>query len=252
MARPSTVEVIHTDDAERVRGSFAELLAGKPFNTCENRNYTRTGDVVHVEWYNSTLLDESGRLICVMSLGHDVSAREREEEQRRRLEDQVRQSQKMEAVGRLAGGVAHDFNNLLTVINGCSELMLQENGTGESTRELAKEINRAGEQAATLTKQLLAFGRRQITAPVSLDLNDVIRDVERCRRLSASITLDVEPRPGLPGKADPADGALRMNRRSIRDAMLRGGAGCSDQHCHGKVVLTVADTASGGRGQGGS
>src|SRR5206468_12929043 len=94
----------------------------------------------------------------------------------------VRQAQKMEAVGRLAGGVAHDFNNLLTVINGCSDLLLAEAEPGEPAHGLADEIRRAGEQAASLTRQLLAFGRRQITAPTALDLNGVVRELGKMLR----------------------------------------------------------------------
>jgi two-component system, cell cycle sensor histidine kinase and response regulator CckA len=243
--------LVHEADAAIVRERIDELIAGAPFNTCANRNRTKDGRVLHVEWYNSTLLDDQGKVICVISLGHDISDRVREEERRRKLEEQVRQSQKMEAVGRLAGGVAHDFNNLLTVINGCADLLLREAPADAQTHELADEIRRAGEQAAALTKQLLAFGRRQIVAPTVLDLNDVVREVERMLRrlIGEHIELAVELDPaGGRVKADPSLLAqLLMNLAvNARDAMPQGGTlTVRTAQIGDKVVVTVADTGVG-------
>ena len=91
--------------------------------------------------------------------------------ERLQLERQFRQAQKLESVGRLAGGVAHDFNNLLTVINGYSELLLKRLKHSDPLRPYAEEIRKAGEHAASLTKQLLAFSRKQVIEPRVLDLN---------------------------------------------------------------------------------
>src|SRR5207237_2383018 len=99
--------------------------------------------------------------------------------ERRALEEQLRQSQKMEAVGRLAGGVAHDFNNLLTVIKGYSELMLDELKESEPLRSELDEIKKAADRAATLTRQLLAFSRQQVMAPKVLDLNSVVGNMDK-------------------------------------------------------------------------
>jgi CheY-like chemotaxis protein len=180
-----------------------------------------------------------------------VTARKRAEDEQRRLEDQVRQTQKMEAVGRLAGGVAHDFNNQLTVINGCADLLLDEAPPGEPAHGLADEIRRAGEQAASLTRQLLAFGRRQITAPTILDLNDVVREVEKMlRRLIGEhieLATDLEP-AGARVKADPGLMVqLLMNLAvNARDAMPDGGRlTVRTQVIKGRVRLMVADTGVG-------
>jgi PAS domain S-box-containing protein len=243
--------LVHEDDAAIAREKIDELMAGVPFNTCANRGRTKDGRVVHIEWYNSTLLDDLGRVVCVVSLGHDITDQVRDEERRRKLEDQVRQSQKMEAVGRLAGGVAHDFNNLLTVINGCAELLLREAAVGDGAHELVDEIRRAGEQAASLTKQLLAFGRRQIVAPTVLDLNDVVREVEKMLRrlIGEHIELAVELDPtGVRVKADPGLlTQLLMNLAvNSRDAMPQGGTLTIRTALAGnRVVLSVADTGVG-------
>jgi PAS domain S-box-containing protein len=245
------LRLVHEDDLPRVRSAVNELMAGVPFNTGANRNRAKDGRVVHVEWYNSTLVDPAGRVTCVISLGHDISDRVREEDERRKLEERYRQSQKMEAVGRLAGGVAHDFNNLLTVINGCAELLADQSGLADSARELAAEIRRAGEQAASLTKQLLAFGRRQIVAPTVLDLNDVVRDVEKMlRRLIGEhieLVVTVDPGPARV-KADPGNLVQLLLNLAVnaRDAMPQGGTlTLRTVVTDSAVVLSVSDTGVG-------
>jgi signal transduction histidine kinase/CheY-like chemotaxis protein len=148
--------------------------------------------------------------------------------ERRQLEDQLRHSQKMEAVGRLAGGIAHDFNNLLTVIKGYSDLMLSEVRQGDPMRNEVEEIRKAADRAAALTRQLLAFSRRQVLEPRVLDLNSVVNNMDRLvRRLIGD---DVEFHSSLDSelrtvKADPGQiEQVIMNLAvNARDAMPTGG-----------------------------
>ncbi|VTR94811.1 multi-sensor hybrid histidine kinase : Multi-sensor hybrid histidine kinase OS=Chthoniobacter flavus Ellin428 GN=CfE428DRAFT_6228 PE=4 SV=1: Response_reg: GAF_3: PAS_4: PAS_4: GAF_2: PAS_9: PAS_3: HisKA: HATPase_c: Response_reg [Gemmata massiliana] len=148
--------------------------------------------------------------------------------ERKLLEEQVQQSQKMEAVGRLAGGVAHDFNNLLTVINGYGEIALASLPDTDINRELIREMVKAGERATGLTRQLLAFSRKAIIEPKILDLTVVVTDVERMlRRIvgeDIQLTVAADPETGFvladPGQIEQVILNLVVN---ARDAMPSGG-----------------------------
>lgn len=175
---PQEIGFIFAEDVPLVDEVIVGLQSGcEPRSVNRNRNYTKNGSVIYCEWYESALADESGQLVSILSLVHDVT-------ERKHLEEQLRQSQKMEAIGRLAGGVAHDFNNLLTVINGYSELALSHLAEQDRLYKHIKEIRKAGERAAGLTRQLLAFSRQQILQPRSLDLSEVILNMsEMLQRL---------------------------------------------------------------------
>jgi PAS domain S-box-containing protein len=172
----------------------------------------------------ATLGDGGGSVAFLV----DIDQRKAAEEALRKKDEQLRQSQKMEAVGRLAGGVAHDFNNLLTAINGYSEIMLDSMEAENPHRSSVEEIRKAGEKAATLTKQLLTFSRKQVVVPKILDANAVVTDmVNLIRRLiGENIDLQVvlEPDAGR-FKADAAlvqQVVLNLAINS-RDAMPKGG-----------------------------
>src|ERR1017187_4285908 len=124
----------------------------------ENELITKTGKRRLISWNNTLLFDAHGEPTGVATIGEDIT-------ERVRLEAELHQAQKMESVGRLAGGVAHDFNNLLTVINGYSDFLLNRLSSGDPLRAYAEEISKAGDRTASLTKQLLAFSRKQVIEP---------------------------------------------------------------------------------------
>ncbi|MEO8619637.1 MAG: two-component regulator propeller domain-containing protein [bacterium] len=148
---------------------------------------------------------------------------------RKRAEEELRQSQKMEAVGRLAGGVAHDFNNLLTVIKGNAELALDDVGMKDGVRQELEEIGRAADRATSLTRQLLAFSRKQILKPQTFSMNEMVAEVGRMLRRTVGEDIELrivlDPSAGVvcadPGQIEQVLLNLVVN---ARDAMPRGGA----------------------------
>jgi len=183
------------------------------------RHWTKQGRRFDVDLI-ARPLEFAGRRARLV-LARDVSAQ-------RQLEEQLRQSQKMEAVGQLAGGIAHDFNNLLTAILGSTQLLLHNTPAGDPRREDAEEIRHAGLRAAELTRQLLAFSRRQVLAPKVLDLNAVVANMDRMlRRLlgeDVELVTSLQPAAGAvnadPGQLEQVLLNLAVN---ARDAMPGGG-----------------------------
>ncbi len=172
--------------------------------------------------------DGAGQLIQIVVTFVDVTERFRSEEARALLETQLRQSQKMEAVGQLAGGIAHDFNNLLTVITGIADVAARGLGADNPVRLDLLDIQRAGQRAAVLTRQLLAFGRKQNIAPEVLDLRSLIEGMQPLltRVIREDIKLVLEP--GAPNGdvlADPGqiEQVLLNLALNARDAMPQGG-----------------------------
>jgi nitrogen-specific signal transduction histidine kinase/CheY-like chemotaxis protein len=148
--------------------------------------------------------------------------------EQKQLEERLRQAQKMEAVGQLAGGVAHDFNNLLTIITGYSELLLGSLPPGDQGLEFLRQIKQAGERAASLTRQLLAFGRKQTLHIQVLDLNALVHNLQKMLRrlIGENIDIVIEPDPLLGKvKVDPVqiEQVLLNLAVNARDAMPEGG-----------------------------
>ena len=142
----------------------------------------RDGSIIWVEENARVVRDEKGRVQHYEGSLQDITDRKQSGKEMQALQEQLRQSQKLGAIGRLAGGIAHDFNNLLTVIKGYSQLSLMDGVEKDALRENAAEIQKATDRAADLTRQLLAFSRRQILDMRILDLNAVIKNLEKILR----------------------------------------------------------------------
>jgi two-component system, cell cycle sensor histidine kinase and response regulator CckA len=187
-----------------------------------------------------------------------------ERAERKRLEAQFIEAQKMEVIGQLAGGVAHDFNNILAIIMGCSELITSKLGADSPLRKYTEEIRHASEQAAGLTRQLLVFSRKQTVQPVVLNLNDVVKDLDKMLRrlIDENIEMTIVPEKQIGRvKADPGYvGQVLMNLVvNARDAMPNGGkltiatnnVTIDENHTHtgtipgDYVMLRVSDTGTG-------
>ena len=200
-------ERLHPDDRESVLDDIgASMKTGSDF-TVLHRTIRPDGTVRWLSGAGRTLLDGSGQPLRAVGISQDVT-------ERRVLEAQYQQAQKMEAIGRLAGGVAHDFNNLLTVILGFCELLLAGASLDDPRRFDITEIQKAGTRAAGLTAQLLAFSRKQIIEPTLLDLNTILSDMRPM--LGRLIREDVKIMLGLP----PRLGCVKADRGQIEQVVL--------------------------------
>jgi two-component system cell cycle sensor histidine kinase/response regulator CckA len=196
------------------------VLSGKVFHgTVMNRK--KNGETFVIEKAITPLRNPEGRITHFISTGRDIT-------DQRKLESQLQQAQKMDAIGLLAGGVAHDFNNLLLVISAYAELVLDSLGAEDPSRKKIDEIITATRRAAELTRQLLAFGRKQMQSLRVLDLNQVVGEISRMlpRLIREDIQLEFIPGPELVKvKADPSQiEQVVMNlATNARDAMPHGG-----------------------------
>jgi PAS domain S-box-containing protein len=217
------------------------------------------GTTIWTEQRNVPIYDEQGQLIAIEGIARDIT-------ERKILEAQLRQSQKMEAIGRLAGGVAHDFNNILTVINSYSELILARLDGQEGLYREVEQIRQAGERAAGLTRQLLTFSRRQVLETKIVSLNEVVMSMQQMlqRLAGANITLETILNEALGQiRADPSQVEQILLNLTVnaRDAMPQGGQlviqteniDLGEQEAGRRaglkpgpyVMLTVSDTGSG-------
>jgi len=250
---------LHPDDRAAVIAAFTGAkTAGSAFIS-EYRTQWPDGTIRRLQSFGRFVLDERGEPTRGSGVTLDVT-------ERRALEAQLQQAQKMEAVGRLAGGVAHDFNNLLTVILGFSELLLADLGPGDPHRINVAEIQKAGTMAASLTHQLLAFSRQELVAPKVLDLNVVVGELRPMLERLISEDVEVILRLSSTAAMVNADRAqleqVVMNLAvNARDAMAKGGRltiatrhvdlddGYATTHVGvipgPRVALTVTDTGTG-------
>ncbi len=258
--RPEDWPFVHEDDAESVNQVMEALLTGSTNrNISLNRNYTRDGRIVHCEWYNSVLIDEAGKLISVLSLIQDVTAREA-------MESELRQLHKIKSIGQLTGGVAHDFNNLLTVILGNGELLAEKLESQPALGDLAATVVDAARKGATLTHQLLAFARQQPLRPKALDVNDLLTGMQMLleRTLGEATELKlITALDSWTARVDPTQLESAMLNLCInaRDAMPEGGQltietgnvtldqDYADAHAEVEpgpyVMIAISDTGSG-------
>jgi len=221
------VRVLHPEDRERV---VREMTRDRPEPyMVEYRIIRPDGAVVWVRDESFVIRDDDGNPLYGQGYLLDITAQKEAEAEGRRLEEALRQAQKMEAIGRLAGGIAHDFNNLLTAIVGYVELArITAHDASPELRMSLDQIGRAADRAADLTRQLLAFGRKQMLEPRVLDLNEVVSSVEEMfrRTIGEHISLKVELAEELRrvradrGQIEQVLANLAVN---ARDAMPEGG-----------------------------
>jgi PAS domain S-box-containing protein len=222
------VSLIHPDDRDRVLTCWDGLFQGESCQEVEFRIISKGGNV---KWVSATwgpVLDDSGRQIGVQGCEHDITKRKSAEQALKESQEQYLQAQKLESIGRLAGGVAHDFNNILTVINGYSDLAFFKLREGDPLRDEIDQIRIAGARAADLTQQLLVFGRKQVIQPRPLDLNKVVTESEKMLRrlLGEDIELKTSLGPSL-GLVMADSGQIHQVLMNLvinaRDAMPDGG-----------------------------
>jgi PAS domain S-box-containing protein len=217
-------ELIDADLAAEYAAEDRAVMEGHPLRHREHSLVDNSGAEI---WYHSAklpLTDASGNVVGLVGVSRNVT-------ERKQLEETLRQAQKMESIGLLAGGVAHDFNNLLTVIVGYSEVLLEDHALDASQRESITAIREAGARAATLTHQLLAFSRQSILQPQVLDLNRVVNETGKMLRrlIGEDVAFVTDLAPSIdhvrvdPGQLDQVLMNIAVN---ARDAMPRGGTLC--------------------------
>jgi PAS domain S-box-containing protein len=250
---------VHADDRARVAAALNDALKNcKPYDI-EHRILLPNSEERYVREQGEVVADAHRRPVQMRGIVMDIT-------ERRQLGEQLRQSQKMEAIGQLAGGVAHDFNNILTVIRGHASLLIEDKDLSASAARSAQQIAQASERAAGLTRQLLTFSRRQVMQPRRLDLNEVVSNMTMMlgRILGEDIVLQLNylPQPAYI-KADGSmiEQVLLNLVVNARDAMPKGGQLAikistskadpnyrtyhTDSRAEDFICLTVTDTGCG-------
>jgi PAS domain S-box-containing protein len=260
------VNWIHPDDQARMMGHWDGLFRGASYRDEQYRLVTKDGSVKWASASWGPILDAAGRQVGVLGTERDITDRKQAEDALRESQERYAQSQKLESIGRLAGGVAHDFNNLLTVILGYSSMVLAKLAKDNPDRHWIEEIRHAGTCAADLTQQLLAFSRKQLIQPRPIDLNTVVTESDNMfRRLlgeDIQLVTNLDPSLGaIMADAGQMHQVLMNLLANARDAMPGGGrllietgnveidrafvAVHNDAVQGPAVVLTVADSGQG-------
>jgi PAS domain S-box-containing protein len=211
-----------------VHAAWERLLTGAQTAHSVNGNRTREGRSIVCEWFNTPLRDARGAATGVLSMVTDITERVSAEQERQRLQEQLLQSQKMEAIGLLAGGVAHDFNNILSAILGYASIIQMKMRPEDPLRAHVEQVLAASKRAAGLTQSLLAFSRKQVIHPRPLEVNESVRRIESLLRRLIGEDIDFVTRyhrTELMVLADPTqfEQVVINLATNARDAMLHGG-----------------------------
>jgi len=258
LGRP--ISLLAPDDRQNeVIEILNKIRSGVHIEHFETVRKRKTGELIHVSLSVSPIWDAQGRLTGASTIARNIT-------EQKRLEDQLRQSQKMEAIGQLAGGIAHDFNNILSAIIGYGDTMKRNMAADDLLRPHLEQILESADRAAQLTKSLLAFSRNQVMNPKPADMNEIVRKIEQF--LLRVIGEDIELKTKLADRKLPVlvdtgqiDQALMNLATNARDAMPRGGVLTIDTdvmtidddfgraHGYGRpgeyVLVTVTDTGIG-------
>ncbi|HOP30988.1 MAG TPA: PAS domain S-box protein [Spirochaetota bacterium] len=244
LKQKTNLDITHPDDIETSRNYFLKVIAGELSNyRIEKKFIKKDGSTVWGDLAVSPVKDREGRVQLMVGIVNDITDRKYSEEEREKLQAQLNQSQKMESVGRLAGGVAHDFNNMLGAIFGYTELSLRKIAPDHPVYTYLQDIKKAAERSANLTRQLLAFARKQTVAPKILDLNETVEGMLKMLRQIIGEDISLEWLPSANPvmiKMDPAqvDQLLVNLCVNARDAITDTGKVTIETD---KTVFTEAD-----------
>lgn len=261
----SFLDAVHPEDRDLMLFNLKLQKIGQPYDH-EYRIIRPDGAVRWIWDHGYPVRDGTGPLSCYVGVAHDITERKHAEEERKKLEEQLLQAQKMEAIGQLTGGIAHDFNNILTVITGFASIMKMRLQDGDPLLADIEHILAASDRAVNLTQSLLAFSRKQIMAPKYLDMNEIIRKGERFLRRVIRETVDLLVKIADEPLIIYADSMqieqVMMNlATNARDAMSNGGTilvetssfalddNFVNTHGYGKkgiyAMLSFSDTGTG-------
>jgi two-component system cell cycle sensor histidine kinase/response regulator CckA len=234
----------------RALEEFEAALDGDEPALTEVIAYRRGGDEFWLSWHATPIRDEAGHVTHVLSLMQDVTERRRLESERKRLEQELLQAQKLEAIGRFVGSVSHDFNNLLSVVTGFSELLLRGLPEDDPLHAYAREVAKAGARGSEFTRQLLSFTRRRAPEPTVVDLDELIGEFAGLLRSLVGEQIAVETSLSGPSLVEVDVGEIHQILLNLavnaRDAMPHGGrlvaatATAADE-----VLLSVTDDGHG-------